>query len=98
IVSTAGNDVIILVNEELGQSLRIFTHLLDICQVIITQSLSICNGLGRNGMLQRTTLCAREYRQIQQLRDGTQLAFWCLDTPWIFKILTYHDHTSTRTT
>jgi len=97
VVRTAGDDLVPFVREGLGHSGGVRFHLCLVRLVFRLQSLSEGYGLGRDHMLQRTTLDTREYGGVQQLRHLLDLAFRCLLAPRILEILTQQDDTATRT-
>ena len=97
VVCTARADEEATVDECLSQCGSILLHLLLIFHELWLESLTECNCLSSNHVLQWTTLLAREHSRIQNLRHHLHLSLWCSQAPRVFEILAEEDNTTSRT-
>ncbi len=69
VLGTAGNDVEATLDEHAGHGLGVLHHLLLVGLELRLQRFLEAHGLGRDDVLQRAALGAREHRRVQLLLD-----------------------------
>ena len=61
VVGSPRNDGVTPIHKSPCHRLRVGLNLINVVHIIVAQSLSKCNGFGRNDMLQRAALCAGKH-------------------------------------
>ena len=96
VIGATRDNVVAQSHEALGQRLRVARHLLGVGFKIVGERLAKGHSLGRDNVLQRPALGAREHARIEQGRHLTNFALRRFQAERIVEILAQHDEAAAR--